>query len=123
VAEFGGPVQRDVFAAYLAEGPSAIEMAPKIWPALAKGTDRDDLVAKSLPILLARDREARSSRTGPVLVLLRQRLCDEKNATGLSTVRASLLRWRAEHDDETDAAVVSNALADFTLERCAKPAK
>jgi hypothetical protein len=123
VAEFGGPVPRDVFAAYLAEGPRAIEMAPKIWPALAKGQDRDELVAKSLTVLLAQDRNARSSRTGPMLVLLRQRLCNEKNAAGLSTIRASLLRWRAEHDSEADVAAVSNALADFTLERCVKAAK
>lgn len=120
VAEYGGPIQRDVFAAYLSEGPRAIEMTPKMWPALAKTPERDELVARSLPLLLARDREARSSRARPVLVLLRTRLCAEKNASALATIRATLERWRSEHPD--DAAAVSNAVADFTLARCAKPA-
>jgi hypothetical protein len=93
-------------------------MAPKIWPALAKGADRDDLVAKSLPILLTRDRDARASRAGPALVLLRTRLCGEKNAAGLAAMRASIERWSKANPD--DAPTVSNALADFTLARCAK---
>ncbi|MBX3220454.1 MAG: hypothetical protein KF795_08050 [Labilithrix sp.] len=119
VAEFGGRVPRDVFAAYLAEGPRAVEMAPKLWPALSKGGERDDLLAKSLPVLLDRDRDARTSRARPAFVLLRARLCEEKNGAGLATVRAALERWRSAHPD--DGAAVSNALADFTLARCAKP--
>jgi len=119
VAEFGGPIQRDVFAAYLAEGPRAIEMAPKIWPALEKGSERDELFARSLLVLLGRDREARSSRARPALVLLRARLCEEKNASALNTIRLLLDRWRADHPD--DAAAVSNVIADFTLARCRKP--
>ena len=103
VAEFGGPVQRDVFAAYLSEGARAIEMAPKMWPALAKGSERDELVAQSLPILLGRDREAGSSRAGPVLVLLRTRLCEEKNAGGLATIRGALERWRSAHPDDASS--------------------
>ena len=119
VAEFGGPIQRDVLAAYLSEGPRAIEMAPKMWPALAKTPERDELVARSLPLLLARDRDARTARARPVLGLLRTRLCEEKNAPALATVRGALERWRSEHPDA--AAAVSNAIADFTLARCAKP--
>ena len=119
VAEFGGPIGRDVFAAYLAEGPRAVEMAPKIWPALARTRERDDLVAKNLPVLLDRDREARSSRATPALALLRERLCGEKNAAGLEAVRASLERWGREHPSE--AAAVSNARADLTPARCAAP--
>lgn len=120
VAEFGGRVPRDVFAAYLAEGARAVEMAPRLWPALTKGSERDELLAKHLPVLLGRDRDARTSRARPALVLLRTRLCEERNAAGLATFRATLERWRSEHPD--DAAAVSNALADFTLARCAKPA-
>ncbi|MBX3214394.1 MAG: hypothetical protein KF850_20330 [Labilithrix sp.] len=120
VAEFGGRVPSDVFAAYLAEGARAVEMAPTLWPALTKDKERDELLAKSLPVLLGRDRDARSSRARPMLVLLRGRLCEEKNAAGLETFRATLERWRSAHPD--DAAAVSNAVADFTLARCAKPA-
>lgn len=116
VGELGGPIGRDVLASYLSEGPRAVEMAPKIWPVLAKSSDRDDLVAKSLPVLLDRDRDARSSRAGPTLVLLRTRLCGEKNVSGLASVRASIERWARAHPDER--ASVSNALADFTLARC-----
>lgn len=120
VAEFGGRVPSDVFAAYLAEGARAVEMAPTLWTALTKDKERDELLAKSLPVLLGRDRDARSSRARPMLVLLRGRLCEEKNAAGLETFRATLERWRSAHPD--DAAAVSNAVADFTLARCAKPA-
>ncbi len=121
VSEFGGRIQRDVFAAYLAEGPRAIEMAPKIWPALEKTPERDQLVAQSLHVLLRLDLEARSSRSRNVLVLLRSRLCEETNAAGLAAVRAAIAQWRAEHPE--DAAAVSNALVDFTPERCAKPSE
>lgn len=120
-AEYGGPVQRDVLAAFLAEGTRAVEMAPRVWVALAKSGERDALVAKSLPTLLAYDRDARTSRTRPVLVLLRKRLCDEKNAAGMATMRTELERWKSEHPD--DGAAVSNAIQDFTLARCKKPSE
>jgi hypothetical protein len=119
VAEFGGPVARDVFASYLAEGARAVEMTPKIWLGLAKGPERDELTAKSLPLLFTRDREARSSRARSALTLLRARLCTERNAHGLELVRAVAERWAKDHPDDT--ATVANARNDFTLARCAKP--
>jgi hypothetical protein len=121
VAEYGGPVRRDVFSTYLAEGPRAVEMTPKIWLALAKGAERDDLVAKSIPVLLERDRQARTSKATVALALLRTRLCEEKNANGLTMVKSSIDRWASEHP--TEAASVSNARADFTLARCKEPPK
>lgn len=121
VAEYGGPIRRDVFSAYLAEGARAVEMSPKIWLALAKGSERDDLIAKSIPALLERDRQARTSKASGTLALLRTRLCDEKNASGLTMIKASIDRWALEHPQE--AASVSNARADFTLTRCKEPPK
>jgi len=121
VAEYGGPVRNDVFHAYLAQGVRAVEMTPKIWPALVKGSERDELVAKNLPVLLERDRTARTARAGAVLTLLRTRLCDEKNASGLAVMKSSIDRWATEHPAE--AASVSNARADFTLARCKQTPK
>ena len=114
VAEFGGHVSSDVFEAFLAEGPRAAEQIPKMWPALVRGPDRDDAIARVLPALLDRP----GARV--TLVHLRKRYCDEKNAAGLATARASLERWSRSHPAAT--ATVSNALADFTLARCARPA-
>jgi len=62
VPELGGPLKADVLAAYLAEGPRAVEMAPKIWTGLARTGERAGLVARSLPVLLDRDLEDRTSR-------------------------------------------------------------
>jgi hypothetical protein len=117
-AEFGGPVGREVFGQFLAEGPRAADMVPKMWVALAKGADRDELVARSVTMLLERDRALRSSRTGPALLLLRKRYCDERSERGFGTVRAALDQWASAHPD--DAASVSNARADFRLARCPK---
>ncbi len=116
VGEYGGPIAPSLLAAFLATGTRAVELAPTMWPALAKGTERDELVARSLPVLLAQDREARTTRTPPVLSLLRRRLCAEKNAAAMARVRSVLERWRGEHPD--DAATVANAIQDFTLARC-----
>lgn len=116
VGEYGGPVKKDVLTAYLAEGPRAVEMTPKIWLALDKSSDRDRLVAKSVPVLLDRDHKARSSRTSATLALLRQRLCRERDDRGMSDVRAAIEEWLRAHPD--GAALVSNARVDFTLERC-----
>jgi hypothetical protein len=118
VAEFGGPIRSDVLTAYLAEGARAVEMTPKIWPALAKGRDRDELVAKSLALLLERDRVGRTSRARAPMLLLRTRYCSERDEAGFAAVRAAIERWAREHPD--DAASVSNARADFTVSRCAK---
>ncbi len=116
VAEFGGAVGREILAGYLAEGSRAVEMIPKVWLALARTADRDALVAKSLAVLLDKDRELQTARAVPVLLLLRRRLCEERNETGLAGVRAELERWSRAH--ATDASGVANALADFTLARC-----
>jgi hypothetical protein len=119
VAEFGGPIGPDVLAAFLAQGPRAAEMTPKIWVALAKGSSRDELVAKSLTALLNRDRTQRTSRARPALLLLRSRYCAEKDEAGFAKVRAALDAWAKRYPE--DAAMVSNARADFTASRCAKP--
>lgn len=116
--EFGGPVKKEVLAQLLAEGPRAVEMVPKMWLAFAKDADRDQQVAKSLRVLLERDRQDRTSRATATLTMLRMRLCGEKDASGLSTMRASIEAWANEHPDAR--ASVSNALADFTLARCPK---
>lgn len=118
VAEFGGPIKADVLALFLSEGPRAVEMTPKMWPALEKSEARDDLVAKSLPVLFERDRAFRTSRSAAALRLLRTRLCEEKNAGGLEKMHAAIDRWVSDHPD--DAATMSNARADFTIKRCAK---
>lgn len=120
VAEYGGPIPRDVLAAYLKEGPRAIEMAPKLWPALAK-PGRDELIAESLSVLVARDSQDRTSRTRAMLGLLRTRLCEEKNAGGLAVMRAAIDRAATAHPDQKPA--LANALEDFQLARCAKPAE
>lgn len=116
--EFGGPVKKEVLAQFIAEGPRAVEMIPKMWLAFARNADRDEQVARSLPLLLDRDRNDRTSRAMPVLTMLRMRLCGEKNAPALATMRASIEAWAAAHPDSR--ASVSNALSDFTLARCPK---
>jgi hypothetical protein len=116
IAEYGGAVKRDVMQSFLAEGPRAVELVPKMWLAFAKGTERDDTYARALPVLLESDRTQRTSRSTKVLSLLRIRLCNEKNSTGLTTMRSSIERWASEHSDSR--AMVSNALADYTLARC-----
>jgi hypothetical protein len=118
VAEFGGPIGKDVLAAFLAEGARAAEMAPKIWPALAKGPERDALVARAMTTLLEKDRADRTTRARGPLLLLRFRYCTEKNEAGFATVRGALDGWAKAHPD--DAAAVANARADFTVARCAK---
>jgi hypothetical protein len=75
-------------------------------------------VAKSLRVLLERDRADRTSRATPVLTMLRMRLCIEKNGAALATMRSAIESWANEHADAR--ASVSNALADFTLARCPK---
>ena len=120
VAEFGGPIGKDVLASFVGEGARAAEMVPKIWPALAKSSDRDALVAKAMTILLEKDRADRSNRARPALLLLRARYCAEKNGPGFATVRSALDGWARAHPD--DAAAVANARADFTVARCARPA-
>jgi hypothetical protein len=116
VPELGGPLSRDVYASYLAEGPGAIALAPTLWPALAKGTYRAELLARALPELLARDREARTSRGPKMLAALRGRLCGERDAAGMAAVRAEVARWVRAHPD--DSASLSNALSDLSLDRC-----
>ncbi|MBX3233104.1 MAG: hypothetical protein KIT84_13120 [Labilithrix sp.] len=117
-AEFGGAVKGDVLASFLAEGPRAVEMVPNMWLAFAKGAERDELVARSLPLLLDRDRAARTSRATAPLALLRTRLCAEKSAASLATMRTALDRWTKDHPDAPSA--VSNAVADYQLPRCTK---
>lgn len=115
-AEFGGPIPRDTFAAYLAQGPRAVELAPQLWPALARGSHRAELVAGELPRLLARDHEARTDRAQTMLSGLRKRLCAERDATGMRAVRAQVERWSREHTEER--AALANALSDLDLARC-----
>ena len=112
--EFGGPVERDVMTSFFAEGPRAIEMAPQMWLAFQKGTDRDELVAQNLPALFTRP----SAKVTSALRLLRRRYCDEKDASGMSQARAVLDQYARSHPDAP--ATVSNAVVDFTLQRCAK---
>jgi hypothetical protein len=114
--EFGGPVKRDVMTLFFAEGSRAIEMTPKMWLAFAKGSDRDELVAKNLPGLLGR---GGGKVTGP-LGLLRKRYCNEKDGAGLSSARRALDDYAKSHADAP--AAVSNAVVDFSLQRCAKAA-
>jgi hypothetical protein len=115
VPELGGPITRDVFAAYLAEGPRAVELSPTIWPALEKGPHRAALVARSLPLLLARDHEARTTRAPAMLALLRKRLCAERDAAGFAAVRAEIVRWIREHPDDV---ALANAPADLAVDKC-----
>lgn len=114
--EFGGPLKRDVMTLFFAEGARAVEMTPKMWSAFAKGDERDQLVAKNLPALLSRD----GTKVTAPLVLLRQRYCIEKDANGLSAARSVLDQYSRSHPDAP--AAVSNAVGDYTLARCAKPA-
>jgi hypothetical protein len=118
VQEYGGPLKSPVLAQFIAEGPRAVEMLPKMWLALPKNADRDDQVAKSLRVLLERDRADRTSRATPVLTMLRMRLCIEKNGAALATMRSAIESWANEHADLRASG--SNALADFTLARCPK---
>lgn len=118
VPELGGPLSREVYAAYLEQGPRAVELAPSLWPALAKGSFRAELLARALPRLLERDRQARTSRTPAMLAAVRGRLCAERDAVGLAAVRAEVVRWTREHPD--DAAQLANAAADLLVEKCPK---
>ena len=95
--EFGGPVKRDVMAPFFAEGARAIEMTPNMWLAFAKGSDRDELVAKNLPGLLG---HGGGKLTGP-LGLLRRRYCDEKDAAGINAARRVLDDYAKSHPDAT----------------------
>jgi hypothetical protein len=116
--EYGGTLKKDVLAQFIAEGPRAVEGLPKMWLALPKNAERDDQVAKSLRVVLDRDRADRTSRATTTLTMLRMRLCSEKNGAGLSAMRSAIEAWATEHPDSR--ASVSNALVDFTLARCPK---
>lgn len=115
-AEYGGPITRDVFEAYLREGPRAIEMAPKLWPALPKGPMKSELIAAALPTLIARDAADRTTRARATLGLLRTRLCADRDAAGMALVRAAVERAARSHPEQQPN--LSNALVDLTPARC-----
>ncbi len=118
-AEHGGPAGGDALARFFAFGPRSAELAPFAWKALARSGERDEGVARAATSLLDRDRHDHTTQASLTLARLRRRLCEEKNANGLATLRAELERWARAHPDDT--ASVANAIADATLAKCPRP--
>jgi hypothetical protein len=110
----GGALGASDFARYLTHGPRALALVHLVWPLLAPGYSRMDVLQPRLDAFLADDSARRFRQRDPYLFVqdLTQLFCHEHATGELGKLKAYLQRWVQQHP--SDEKVYSTLIADAT---------
>ena len=110
----GGALGATDFARYLSHGPRALALMHLVWPLLAPGFSRMDVLQPKLDAFMADDGARRFRQRDPYLFVqdLTQLFCAEKATGELGKLKAYLQRWVQQHP--SDEKVYSTLIADAT---------
>ncbi len=110
----GGALGASDFARYLSHGPRALALVHLIWPLLAPGFSRMDVLSPKLDAFMGDDGVRRFRQRDPYLFVqdLTQLFCGEKANGELGKLKAYLQRWVQQHP--SDEKVYSTLISDTT---------
>jgi hypothetical protein len=119
-ADYGHPVDAQIFEGMLDTSPRGVPLAPVIWPALDKGWSRAQVLAPRLDRYLDDPSVRNDDGAGPakVLATIASRMCDDGAEPEIARLHAWIEARARSHP--ADASLLDNVLADTRPGRCRK---
>jgi hypothetical protein len=110
----GGPLTATDLARYVSHGPRALALVHLVWPLLAPGFSRMDVLQPKLDAFMADDGARRFRQRDPYLFVqdLTGLFCGEHATAELAKLKAYLQRWVQQHP--SDEKVYSTLIEDAT---------